>query len=1239
MNKRQLTLYFVTFLLAIGLLVMPAQQAIAHEEDVVITGDEVKIETSTGSIKCYPHTLTASGWITVEFQSIYTGQVDVVLGFNGYDGAGLTKTDLNKDIGITWDSTLGASKWQDVEVAQDVKAGQWYKVMCWVDVPFTYTEEGEDPQDTKYNILIKPSKLTLADAIKSGSYLLLDPWYSSSWDYRISYTISRPSGAVTDYQWPIKVYYGSGTNGTESYDGLTIGKVYVDGNCQADFDDIRVTSEDGQTLQDIWLEKKVDSSYAVYWVEHDSVGTTATTFYVYYGNAGASSVSDIDATFSAELGDDFERGNDGDAPGNGWAQTSGNVEIDTGRDIGDETGFQGTRSLLIEDDGVDNGQTIQTCAHSENHAVRMRLYKEDATKHVVILGYNTVGNTQIYFRIGNDEEIDYYDGTFHGTGVYLTPDDWNLMEIRDIDYTAETYAVYVNGSTASGCAMNSGSANDDEISINQPEAGLSGSVDNFVIRNYRSTELTFGSWGSEETGEPVVTTSAASSVEETTATLNGNITSLGDCGNCTTRGFEYDTDSGSPYANDTNEAGSFGTGAYALGITSLTKGELYYFRAYATNPCGTGYGSELTFLTKPDAPNTFVATAASATQIDLTWVKGTGAQKTYIRGKQGSYPTDRADGTLIYNDTGSSASHSSLSCEQNWYYRAWSYATEGALEQYSDLYDQDNATTSNCPATVTTKACTGFGHTWAILNGEIDNESGSVTQIGWDYGLTDAYGSSYTESGSYTTGVNYSAYIDGLTPGTLYHFRFKGYNGSWAYGDDMVMATEGSPSLYEYLDTNNDTSADDIYGANWGYQTFTVDEAHTVESLYLLIKRTGSPGDVVASIKHTSGGTPTGEDLGSVTYDGDTFSTSESWYIFDFSDQGVVLEAAQYAIVVKAVDGDDSNDVQWACDASGGLSEGEPGNAGHSTNSGVTWSSDAPQDNLFKIWGYPALDIADAKVFTGYREDDDWLIVARYTNLYPPYYDSYDVKRYFVLQLTSDNITYAETALPQWGHRVASIYINADDVESLEYEGGYRVRMYGLFTGNPYTEYELQPADWYGDDLTNLDSWIITSAGEIGDYYDTEFTTYIADRGEVLNAEGGVLMANGIAGLGAVRPGIFQTYTLDNLIDEDDTITQEGRQNFKLWQARVGEDGTLAFGRIANVIGVEDGGAVLAGIFLIISLLICGFGFTPGHTVAANVLSLIPLVGGIVFGVDAIWIVAMAIVAAFLFVKAAFMDK
>ena len=100
---------------------------------------------------------------------------------------------------------------------------------------------------------------------------------------------------------------------------------------------------------------------------------------------------------------------------------------------------------------------------------------------------------------------------------------------------------------------------------------------------------------------PTVVTLAASGVGTIQATVNGNITNV-DTVNATIRGFQYDTDAGAPYTFDTHEHGSYAAGNYSLLLSSLDTGTTYYFRAYATNTGGTGYGAEGNFTTMVSPP-------------------------------------------------------------------------------------------------------------------------------------------------------------------------------------------------------------------------------------------------------------------------------------------------------------------------------------------------------------------------------------------------------------------------------------------------------------------------------------------------------------------------------------------------------------------------------------------------------------------------------------------------------------
>ncbi len=100
--------------------------------------------------------------------------------------------------------------------------------------------------------------------------------------------------------------------------------------------------------------------------------------------------------------------------------------------------------------------------------------------------------------------------------------------------------------------------------------------------------------------QPTVTTQAATSIIQSSATLNGNITSTGG-ENCTRRGFEVGITSG-VYTITLYSDGDYGTGAFTSAYTGLWAGKTYYYRAYATNSQGTSYGTEQSFTTLSGLP-------------------------------------------------------------------------------------------------------------------------------------------------------------------------------------------------------------------------------------------------------------------------------------------------------------------------------------------------------------------------------------------------------------------------------------------------------------------------------------------------------------------------------------------------------------------------------------------------------------------------------------------------------------
>ena len=100
---------------------------------------------------------------------------------------------------------------------------------------------------------------------------------------------------------------------------------------------------------------------------------------------------------------------------------------------------------------------------------------------------------------------------------------------------------------------------------------------------------------------PTVATNAATGVTVSAATMNGNITATGGS-NSTERGFAWGTNSAlsGGDTSTTTESGSFGTGTFSQSLSNILSNRIYYFRAYATNPTGTGYGTIANFTTTTD---------------------------------------------------------------------------------------------------------------------------------------------------------------------------------------------------------------------------------------------------------------------------------------------------------------------------------------------------------------------------------------------------------------------------------------------------------------------------------------------------------------------------------------------------------------------------------------------------------------------------------------------------------------
>ena len=88
-------------------------------------------------------------------------------------------------------------------------------------------------------------------------------------------------------------------------------------------------------------------------------------------------------------------------------------------------------------------------------------------------------------------------------------------------------------------------------------------------------------------GSPGVTTSVASSVTTVSASIGGEVISVG-ASAVTSRGICYGTSANPTITNSTVASGS-GLGSFTINIPGLNTATTYYARAYATNASGTSY--------------------------------------------------------------------------------------------------------------------------------------------------------------------------------------------------------------------------------------------------------------------------------------------------------------------------------------------------------------------------------------------------------------------------------------------------------------------------------------------------------------------------------------------------------------------------------------------------------------------------------------------------------------------------
>ena len=302
---------------------------------------------------------------------------------------------------------------------------------------------------------------------------------------------------------------------------------------------------------------------------------------------------------------------------------------------------------------------------------------------------------------------------------------------------------------------------------------------------YFNTEMTI----------PAVTTTPATNVSYTSATVGGNVTDNGGT-NVTERGICYST-SANPTTADTKVTNGSGLGQFTCNLTDLKDGTTYYARAYAINAKGTAYGEEVSFTTKIKTIATVATTPATNVSYTSATVGGNvtddGGASVTERGicySTSANPTTSNTKISSGSDTGSYACNLTNMQEGSTYYvRAY------AINEKGIAYGKEVSFTTKTKtiATVATTPATNISYTSATVGGNVTNDGGaSVTERGICYSTSANPTTSNTKISSGSGTGSYACNLTNMQEGTTYYARAYAINEKGvAYGEEVSFTTKG----------------------------------------------------------------------------------------------------------------------------------------------------------------------------------------------------------------------------------------------------------------------------------------------------------------------------------------------------------------------------------------------------------------------------------------------------------------
>lgn len=289
----------------------------------------------------------------------------------------------------------------------------------------------------------------------------------SGWRYKKSVTLTHASGALTNYQKKILVGESSGATGEE---------VDCGGLCKTDFSDLRFTNNTGSPLS-YWIESITGSTpnqLAIVWVKFDSIGTSATTFLMYYGNSSATTA--VSGTNTFDFWEDWDS-----IDGAKWSTLTTDGTITAS-------------SSILSINNTTNGNNLGIAALNVNWTipalVEWKYRRPSFYRNRVHIGEANV------FDWGDFSATFYWNGF---TGISFTNNVWYIYQA--IHQTSNfALNIYDTAYASTLLARNSAVtwANSGKFSAYSTESANSDyDIDWLRSRQYQATEPTWGAWSSQ----------------------------------------------------------------------------------------------------------------------------------------------------------------------------------------------------------------------------------------------------------------------------------------------------------------------------------------------------------------------------------------------------------------------------------------------------------------------------------------------------------------------------------------------------------------------------------------------------------------------------------------------------------------------------------------------------------------------------------------------------------------------